>query len=86
MTTEQLNLEAARWTKDYLAKESLGSAEELQMLSAAYAQLFLSACENKSRADLGTAHGAIADCFKKLGDNTWETKHRTLAAAYAKTD
>lgn len=82
MNTEQLNLEAARWTKDYLSREKLGSAEELQMLSSAYAQLFLAACENKSPADLGKAHSTIADCFKKLGDANWEARHRTLANAY----
>ena len=82
MTVEQLNLEAARWTKDYLSREKLGSSEELQMLAASYAQLFLSACENKSTTALSDAHNTIANCFKKLGDEKWEHRHRSMAEAY----
>ena len=83
MNTEQLNKEAAKWAADYLSREKLGSDEELQMLSAAYAQLFLTACENKPK-ELGPSHNVIADCFKKLGDEKWEARHRQLAKAYEK--
>lgn len=83
MNTEQLINVANDWAHKYLQKDKLGSDEELQMLASAYAQLFLNACENKSK-ELGPSHNIIADCFKKLGDEKWESRHRQLAKAYDK--
>lgn len=85
MELEQLLNESKRWTEDYKKRDVLGSAEELQMLSCAYATLFLTACANKSKMDLGIAHKQIAECFKKLGDSNWSHRHFTLADSYLKT-
>ena len=68
--------------KNYLHKENLSQDEELQLLSCGYTILFLSACAQKSTAELSHANNFIAECFEKIGDKNYSAKHKNLAESY----
>jgi hypothetical protein len=82
MTLDQVLSEATKWADDYNSRPSLGSDEELQMLAAAYAKLFLGACAKWPVKELADAHDGIAKCYARLGDMNWSSRHMKLAAAY----
>ena len=82
MDLEQLLSEATKLTNEYQNKAKLGADEELQMLASAYSCLFLKACANKSKQELGEAHETIAKCFERLGDKHWSARHFNLAKIY----
>lgn len=85
MNYEDLIKEAKRYAEqNYLNKEKLGHDEELQLLSCGYSVLFLSACANKTMAELGRAHEFIAKCFEKIGDKNYSARHLKTASGYAK--
>lgn len=69
-------------TSKYLSQASLGQDEKLQLLSCAYAFLYLKAASNASMKELGEAHELIAKCFERLEDLSWAAKHRQTAAGY----
>jgi hypothetical protein len=75
---------AQDYANKYLTQETLGSAEKLQMLSCAYAYLYLKAAAQGSMKELGEAHELIAKCFERLEDSSWASKHREVAAGYFK--
>lgn len=66
----------------YLAEQTLGTAEELQLLSCAHSILFLTACAQKAVIELAAAHDFIAQCYEKVGDSVYPSRHRELAAGY----
>lgn len=86
MNYDQMIADAKRYAEqNYLNKEKLSNDEELQLLSCAYSVLYLSACANKSSAELGSAHRFIADCFIKIGDKNFSDRHLKMADTYNKT-
>lgn len=75
---------AINYAHKYLAQENLGREEKLQMLSCAYAYLYLKAASNPKPTELGDAHDLIAKCFDKLEDPEWALRHRETAKGYFK--
>lgn len=73
---------ALNYANQYLSQKDLGRDEKLQMLSCAYAFLYLKAASNSTMNELGEAHELIAKCFERLGDLTWASKHRETAKGY----
>lgn len=75
---------AKNYADKYLTQTDLGRDEKLQMLSCAYAFLYLKAASNCSMKELGEAHELIAKCFDRLGDSNWASKHLETASGYFK--
>lgn len=75
---------AINYAHQYLAQEKLGRDEKLQMLSCAYAFLYLKAASKPALAELGEAHELIAKCFDKIDDPEWAARHRETAKGYLK--
>lgn len=75
---------AKNYADKYLSRSDLGHDEKLQMLSCAYAFLYLKAASKSPMKELGEAHELIAKCFDHLGDSNWASKHRTTSSGYFK--
>jgi hypothetical protein len=75
---------AFNYTQKYLNQKDLGRDEQLQLMSCAYAHLYLKAANQATFKELGDAHMLIADCFKRLGDQVWADKHKETAQGYFK--
>ncbi len=75
---------AFNYTQKYMNQKELGHYEKLQMLSCAYAHLYLKAAQQADAKSLGDAHTLIADCFQLLGDQVWAGKHKEVASSYFK--
>lgn len=73
---------AQNYANQYLSQQNLGQDEKLQMLSCAYAFLYLKAASKSSMNELAEAHELIAKCFERLGDSAWASKHRETAKTY----
>lgn len=80
----ELTSGALHYAQSYLSQKDLGKDEQLQMLSCAYAYLYLKAAAQSSSKDLGEAHELIARCFERLGESAWALKHRETAAGYSR--
>jgi hypothetical protein len=78
----ELTSGALNYANKYLAQKELGRDEKLQMLSCAYAFLYLKAAANAALSELGEAHELIAKCFDRIGDSMWASKHRDTAKGY----
>ena len=79
---DELTAGALNYSKKYLSQENLGRDEKLQMLSCAYAFLYLKAASQSSMKELAEAHELIANCFEKLGDINWASRHKETAKGY----
>lgn len=68
----------------YLEKKTLSVDEELQLLSSAYAALFLKSIDHHPTAQIAKAHACLQTCFEKIGDTNLAKKHKLMEEAYRK--